>query len=60
VMTHGGPFFKTETLEMMIYRLGFNEFKMGYAAAISWVLVLMVFLLSFIQIKFFNKRLVQY
>ena len=60
VMTHGGPFFKTETLVMMIYRLGFGEFKMGYAAAISWVLVLMVFVLSFIQIKFFNKRLVQY
>jgi ABC-type sugar transport system permease subunit len=60
VMTHGGPFFKTETLVMMIYRLGFNEFKMGYAAAISWVLVLMVFVLSMIQIKFFNKRMVQY
>jgi ABC-type sugar transport system permease subunit len=60
VMTHGGPFFKTETLVMMIYRLGFGEFKMGYAAAISWVLVLMVFVLSFVQIKFFNKRLVQY
>ena len=60
VMTHGGPYFKTETLVMQIYRLGFGEFKMGYAAAISWVLVLMVFALSFVQIKFFNKRLVQY
>lgn len=60
VMTHGGPFFKTETLVMMIYRQGFQEFHMGYAAAISWVLVLMVFALSFVQIKFFNKRLVQY
>ena len=60
VMTHGGPFFKTETLVMMIYRLGFGEFQMGYAAAISWVLVLIVFVLSLIQIKFFNKRLVQY
>jgi ABC-type sugar transport system permease subunit len=60
VMTHGGPFFKTETLVMMIYRVGFGEFHMGYAAAMSWVLVLMVFALSFIQIKFFNKRMVQY
>jgi ABC-type sugar transport system permease subunit len=60
VMTHGGPFFKTETLVMMIYRVGFGEFHMGYAAAMSWVLVLMVFALSFVQIKFFNKRLVQY
>jgi ABC-type sugar transport system permease subunit len=60
VMTHGGPFFKTETIVMMIYREGFGEFHMGYAAAISWVLVLMVFALSFVQIKFFNKRMVQY
>lgn len=60
VMTHGGPFFETETLVMLIYRLGFNEFKMGYAAAISWVLVLLVFMLSLAQIKFFNKRLVRY
>lgn len=60
VMTHGGPFFQTETLVMMIYRLGFNEFAMGYAAAISWVLVLLVFTLSLVQIKYFNKRQVRY
>lgn len=60
VMTHGGPFFRTETLVMLIYRLGFNDFQMGYAAAVSWVLVLLVFVLSLAQVKFFNKRLVQY
>jgi ABC-type sugar transport system permease subunit len=60
VMTRGGPFFQTETLVMMIYRLGFNEFQMGYAAAISWVLVLLVFALSLLQIRYFNRRLVRY
>ena len=60
VMTRGGPFFQTETLVMMIYRLGFQEFQMGYATAISWVLVLLVFALSLLQIKYFNKRLVTY
>jgi multiple sugar transport system permease protein len=60
VMTHGGPFFRTETLVMLIYRLGFNDFRMGYAAAISWVLVLLVFALSVVQVKFFNRRLVRY
>ena len=59
-LTHGGPFFRTETLVMLIYRLGFNDFQMGYAAAVSWVLVLLVFALSLAQVKFFNKRLVQY
>jgi multiple sugar transport system permease protein len=60
VMTHGGPFFQTETLVMMIYRLGFNEFQMGYASAISWVLVLLVFVLSLLQIRYFNRRQVRY
>lgn len=60
VMTRGGPFFQTETLVTMIYRLGFNEFQMGYAAAISWVLVLLVFALSLLQIRYFNRRLVRY
>lgn len=60
VMTRGGPFFQTETLVMMIYRLGFGEFQMGYAAAISWVLVLLVFALSLLQIRYFNRRLVRY
>jgi ABC-type sugar transport system permease subunit len=60
VMTHGGPYFQTETLVMMIYRLGFNEFQMGYASAISWVLVLLVFALSMLQIRYFNRRAVRY
>lgn len=60
VMTRGGPFFQTETLVTMIYRLGFSEFQMGYAAAISWVLVLLVFALSLLQIRYFNRRLVRY
>lgn len=60
VMTRGGPFFQTETLVVQIYRLGFAEFEMGYAAAISWVLVLMIFFLSLLQIRYFSRRVVQY
>jgi ABC-type sugar transport system permease subunit len=60
VMTHGGPFFKTETLVMLIYRQGFSEFHMGYAAAISWVLVLLILLLSLGQLAYFRRRAVTY
>ena len=60
VMTGGGPFFKTETLVMQIYRVGFREFEMGYASAISWVLVLLVLAISLVQIRYFNKRAVRY
>ena len=60
VMTHGGPFFKTETLVMLIYRQGFTEFRFGYAAAISWALVLLILVLSIIQFAYFRKRAVRY
>jgi multiple sugar transport system permease protein len=60
VMTRGGPFFSTETLVYAIYRIGFQEFDLGYASAIAWVLTLIVFVLSMIQIRFFSRRTVSY
>jgi multiple sugar transport system permease protein len=60
VMTRGGPFFQTETLVYQIYRLGFQEFEMGYASAIAWVLVLIIFALSLFQVRYFGKREVRY
>jgi ABC-type sugar transport system permease subunit len=60
VMTHGGPFFRTETLVMLIYREGFQELRFGYGAAISWVLLVFVFLLSMIQYLFFQRRQVRF
>lgn len=60
VMTAGGPFFRTETMVMFIYTTAFQDFKMGYAAAISWVLVLIVLAFSLIQLRYFSRRTVQY
>jgi multiple sugar transport system permease protein len=60
VMTRGGPFFRTETVVMMIYRVGFTEFRLGYASAMSWVLVVLIFGLSMAQVAYFRKRTVTY
>ena len=60
VMTAGGPFFRTETLVMLVYRLGFTEFHFGYAAAISWVLVGLIAVLSAVQLLYFRRRAVRY
>ncbi|MFJ8593899.1 carbohydrate ABC transporter permease [Streptomyces sp. NPDC093598] len=60
VMTHGGPFFQTETLVMFTYRIGFENNQFGYAAAVSWVLLLLVFALSMIQFTYFRKRVVTF
>ena len=60
VMTHGGPYFRTETLVMLIYREGFQELRFGYGAAISWVLLAFVLVLSLIQYLYFQRRQVKY
>ena len=60
VMTHGGPFFRTETLVVLIYREGFQNLRFGYASAISFVLVLFVFVLSMVQFGFLRRREVRY
>jgi multiple sugar transport system permease protein len=60
VMTGGGPAFSTETLVMLIYREGFENFQMGYASAIGYVLLLIILVLSLFQMRFFNRRIVRY
>jgi len=60
VMTHGGPFFRTETLVVFIYREGFQQLRFGYGAAASWVLLAFVLLLSVAQYLFFQRRQVRY
>ncbi|WP_106814852.1 carbohydrate ABC transporter permease [Microbacterium timonense] len=60
VMTRGGPFFKTETLVMLIYREGFQELRFGYASAISFVLLIFVFILSMIQFGYLRRKQVTY
>lgn len=54
VMTRGGPLFRTETLVTYMYQQGFAEFRSGYAAAIAWVLFILIMLVSLIQLRLFR------
>lgn len=49
VMTQGGPGTSTNVLVYYIYKSGFNYYKMGYAAAMSWILFLILFVITMIQ-----------
>ncbi|HXP57038.1 MAG TPA: sugar ABC transporter permease [Streptosporangiaceae bacterium] len=60
VMTQGGPAFSTETLVMLIYRQGFQQFQLGYASAIGYILVLIILLFSLFQMRYFNRRAIRY
>jgi ABC-type sugar transport system permease subunit len=56
VMTSGGPLFHTETLVTYMYKVGFQDYRSGYAAALAWVLFLLIMTVSVIQLRFFRYR----
>lgn len=57
VMTQGGPAGTTTTLAYYIYTKAFQEFQIGYASAVSWVLFLMIAVITFINWKFGSREL---
>ncbi len=57
VMTKGGPAGTTTTLSYYIYEKAFREFRFGYASAVSWMLFLLVFIVTALNWKFGNRQL---
>jgi multiple sugar transport system permease protein len=51
VMTEGGPLDRTLSIAQYMYQQGFQFFHQGYAAAIAWVLFLLVALVAFVQFR---------
>lgn len=51
ILTSGGPDNATITIGHYLYNNGFQFFKFGYASAISYTLVVIIALLSFLQFK---------
>ena len=49
IMTDGGPADSTRTLSYYIYTRGFQNLRMGYAAALSWVLFAIILLFTLFQ-----------
>ncbi|MBN2981010.1 MULTISPECIES: carbohydrate ABC transporter permease [Cohnella] len=45
-LTNGGPNYSSTVIVYQIYEEGFQRFKMGYASAMSWVLFLMIVLVT--------------
>lgn len=55
VMTNGGPAGTTTTLAYYIYSLAFEQFRIGYASAVSWVLFAFVFVATLLNWRFGNR-----
>ena len=57
VLTQGKPASTTVTLAYYIYQKGFEQFQMGYASSIAWVLFVMVFGFTLIYWRAAGKEL---
>ena len=51
VMTGGGPFHRTNLLAYYIYTLGFKYLEVGYAAAVSLILLLIILVFSILNFR---------
>ena len=54
VMTGGGPLFSTDTLVTQLFREGFQNFHIGYASAIAWVLFALIMIIAAFQLRLFR------
>ena len=56
ILTEGGPGFATETISLYIYRTAFRFGDFGYAAALSFVLLLLTNAVSLVYIRLLQKQ----
>ena len=47
----GGPGTSTMTMVLYLYRNGFQNFRLGYASSIAWVLFMVIFALTWIRFR---------
>ena len=60
IMTGGGPNGSTTTIIYYLFNNAFDWHQMGYAAAIAWILFLIIFLFTVLKWKIFGKAVYYY
>ncbi|MGC8718238.1 MAG: carbohydrate ABC transporter permease [bacterium] len=56
MITGGGPGNSTRVVLQHLYEVGFNWFRLGEAAAMSWILFLIIMVFTIIQFKYLSGR----
>ena len=57
VMTQGGPLGTTTTVVYLVFTSAFQEFQLGYGAAIAAVLFVVIFGLSLVNVLVVQRRM---
>ncbi|MPN17589.1 hypothetical protein SDC9_164944 [bioreactor metagenome] len=55
-MTDGGPGYSTKLIVQQVYQAAFAEDRMGYASAMSLVLMLIIGIFTLVQFKITGKE----
>ena len=56
IMTKGGPGTATQVVSYLVYMNAFQYFKQGYASAMAYILFIIIFVASIIQLKVSEKN----
>jgi len=56
LLTQGGPELATRSLVHYIYVTAFNNYRLGYGAAMSWMLFILIGLFIWVQYRLFRGR----
>lgn len=56
LITDGGPGTTTRPIILYIYEMGFQRYDLGYAAAMSYLLFMVLLVLSVIQLRLGGKE----
>jgi multiple sugar transport system permease protein len=56
LMTGGGPENATRPIIEYAYDMGFTGYRIGYASAVSYILFVVVVIVSLVQLRLFRKR----
>jgi len=56
IVTQGGPAFSSYTFGIYLYNIAFQYYRLGYAASLGFVMFILIFIASFIQMKIFTPR----
>ena len=57
VMTNGGPSGTTTTLGYYVYILFFEQFRLGFACAVAWIMFALIFALTALNWKFGSRTI---
>lgn len=58
LMTSGGPANASRVYAYYLYQQAFSYYRMGYASAMAWILFLIIFVITLVQVRFAQRGVV--